>query len=202
MEDRCWQDWVADFTSEGTRFDPGVVAARVRRSSLVMVLETALTVGICLGLTGLLVYRIWVAPHPVVIAISAVVIAFVAVSAVVFFRVRQGAWRAAEQTPRALVALLRRRESSRLREARFSMKSSIALGLAVTLWIPWRLWVDWDGYCREPWRAVVGVGGIYVLLAVALFATRLWMRRRARALDILLEMERSFETGEENGGER
>ncbi len=200
MEDRTWNEWSADFKSEGARFDAGAVARRARRSSLVMAAETALTVGVCLGVTGLLVYKATVKPHPVIIAICAAVIAFLAVSAIAFFRVRRGAWRAADQTPRALIALLRRREVSRLREARFSMKSSIALGVAVTLWIPWRLWIDWEGYVREPWRAAIGVGGTYALLALALLATRRWIRRRERALETVREMARSFENGEESKG--
>jgi hypothetical protein len=200
MEDRQWREWTTDFKAGGRSLQTSDLARRLRRSSIEMAGEVGLTIAVCLGVVLLLAHRMLNKPHPVIVSISAVVIAFLAVSVVILFRLRRGSWRSAEQTPRALVALLRRREESRLREARFSMKSSIALGLAVTLWIPWRLWVDWDGYVREPWRAVLGVGGTYALLAVALLVTWRWRIRKEGALKVALEMERSFEDNEKEGG--
>lgn len=198
-DDRQWSEWMADFQGGGRPLRAPDLARRMRRSTVVMAAELGLTLTACLGVAGVLAYRLQAEPHPVVAAIVAIVIAFLAASIVAFFRVRHGAWRAAGETPRALAALLRRREESRLREARFSMRSSIILGLAVTLWIPWKLWVDWEGYAREPWRAVVGVGGVYVLLAVALVATRWWRIRKEHSLMAALEMERSFDESETGG---
>jgi hypothetical protein len=76
----------------------------------------------------------------------------------------------------------------------------IVLGSAVALWLPWKLWVDWAGYSREPWRAIVGIGGVAVLLAVSWIATRRWTRVKARSIAELVELERSYENGGSGGG--
>lgn len=201
-EERRWEEWAADFRSGGPTIRAGEVARRARRSGLALAAEAGGTVAASVGVAGVVAHRAWAEPHPVVFAIAAVVIAFLAVTAVVFFRVRRGAWRAHDRSPRELLALLRRREEARIREARFSARAALALGAAVTLWLPWKLWVDWAGYAREPWRAALGIGGVYALLAVSLFGARRWRRSRERALAAIAGMEKGSVDGGEEGGAR
>jgi hypothetical protein len=198
-EERQWSEWENDFRAGGPSIRAEEIARRVRRSTFSIAAELAVTI-VSFGVAAGLVHRMWTKPHPVVvIALAVFLIAVFAVCAIVFFRVQRGAWRSAEHTTRALLALLRRREEARLKGARFSMTLTLVVGVLFTLWVLWFLYASWDTNLREPWRAAIGIGGTYVLLPIALLSYRRWRRSRERALEKISEMERSF-VEEENAG--
>lgn len=70
---------------------------------------------------------------------------------------------------------------------RFARKATIALGVAIAPYAAWIAWAQQAFYRAEPWRAVVGFGGIVVILAALLLFLA---KKRAKILE---ERER-FET--------
>lgn len=86
----------------------------------------------------------------------------------------------------AFVALTRRRLAIEGRWLRFAERWTLALGAAILPWGVWFFAVHREQYLAEPWRAVVGFGGIAAILA----GVFLWMRRKQRKLRV---EERAFE---------
>jgi hypothetical protein len=85
------------------------------------------------------------------------------------------------------IGLRRKRLELDLKWNAFARRATIGLGLACFPWSAWMLHAGWDLYRAEPWRAVVGFGGIVVILAGVLFGLG---RKRKKIAD---ERER-FET--------
>lgn len=69
----------------------------------------------------------------------------------------------------------------------FARRATAALGLAIVPWSLWKVAADWQLYRAEPWRFVVGFGGVVVILAGLLFAST---KKRAR----LAEERERFES--------
>ena len=73
----------------------------------------------------------------------------------------------------------------------------------VAAWVPWKVYVDWEGYKAEPWRLIVGLTGIALSLGVAVgiqVFTRRKNEREALALDTLIaEMGEGDSTVREGG---
>lgn len=67
------------------------------------------------------------------------------------------------------IALRRKRLELDSRWNDFSRRAAIGLGIALTPWAAWMAYTGRDFYAAEPWRAVVGFGGIVVLLAGVLY---------------------------------
>jgi hypothetical protein len=85
------------------------------------------------------------------------------------------------------IALRRKRLELDLKWNDFARRAGIGLGLAITPWSAWMLWSGWAFYRAEPWRGVVGFGGIVVILGLVMNAVA---RRRRKICE---ERER-FET--------
>ena len=85
------------------------------------------------------------------------------------------------------IALRRKRLELDLRWNSFSRRAAMGLGILLTPWSAWMLYLGRDFYRAEPWRAVVGFGGIVVILSIVLYGLA---RKR---LKITEERER-FET--------
>lgn len=89
------------------------------------------------------------------------------------------------------VALRRKRLELDIRWNLFARRSTIGLAIAVTPWCIWMAREGWDVYRAEPWRAVIGFGGIVFILAVVHFgltkkASRL-SAERSRFEDLVAE---------------
>jgi hypothetical protein len=70
----------------------------------------------------------------------------------------------------AFVELTRKRLDADLRWNAFARRSCQVLGVVATAWSIWMLIEGWKFYLAEPWRGVIGFGGIYVILAGLFYA--------------------------------
>ncbi len=82
-----------------------------------------------------------------------------------FFEARRGLFRAPGQTVAAFVDLTRKRLTTEIEWMRFARRSTTLLAVAAVFWAVWAFVKHFDQYAAEPWRAVVGFGGVVVILA-------------------------------------
>lgn len=95
-----------------------------------------------------------------------------------FFTMRAGLFAPSAEGVEAFVALTRKRLTTELRWARAARLWTAAIAVPM---VPWCLWVflaHREAYLAAPWRAVVGFGGVVVILAGVL----LYLRNRERKL--------------------
>lgn len=75
------------------------------------------------------------------------------------------------------LSLTRKRFEDDLRWNDFSWRTCIVVSVASTAWGSWALAAGWSLYRAEPWRGIVGFGGIYVILG---FVVAMLRSKRAK----------------------
>ncbi|HEX7666156.1 MAG TPA: hypothetical protein VF407_16630 [Polyangiaceae bacterium] len=104
-----------------------------------------------------------------------------------FFKMRRGLFRAPAESVAAFVDLTRKRLASEIEWMAFAKRSTTALGIASVVWMAWALVAHLDRYAAEPWRAVIGVGGVLAILGGLAW----WIpRKHARLTSELARFER------------
>ncbi len=191
IDKELWQEWIDDFKTGGEHLPD--ISSKVRRSAMELVLEL---VGVFVVIPAVIVLAIYkasqgFAPDRIVLLVFTLIVLGISVYA--FFKFRRGAFRAQRETPRALLDLLKKQEGARLRDLALARKLLIVVGAVVTLRLPFKLWMNRVEYAEEPWRLVWGTCIIYGVLALCFFVTVLWRRKKEHALEILREIEHSFD---------
>lgn len=108
-------------------------------------------------------------------------------------------WRVASSEKRALalspgefVQTLRRRKENRRRMIRWGRYMLVAVGVFCAVWTSWFISDNWAVYQQEPWRAVVGVGGVIFFYTLAIFLHRRERRRLEEELEGIAHLERDL----------
>lgn len=168
---------------------PGEAALRVRRRTPRLVFAIAAE---WLASAIVLAFWSWVIardPHPTNIAMAVFSAAFVVVWLALLHRNLRASLAPLSGSVKATLALGVERARAQSRWTRVVHRSCLVLGAFVVPWGLSMLWAHWDVYAAEPWRAVVGFGGIYAILAVVWVissASRRAGEKEARELERLL----------------
>jgi hypothetical protein len=140
---------------------------RLRRSAAVEVTAAALSS----------TFAIWLVVHRrgalEAVLLMALILLFNGAILAHFFTVRAGTFASSGDGVEAFVALTRRRFRTQKRWAGYARRWLLVLLVAVVPWAALMLHAHWDGYAAQPWRGVVGFGGIFVIAGGVLA----WIRR-------------------------
>jgi uncharacterized membrane protein len=109
------------------------------------------------------------------------------------FHVRRATWRAPAETVVEQVRLAQRRRRADVRWLVFVLRAAVVFGLVVVAWAPFVLHAGRETYLAEPWRALVGFGGIAVILAGVAWHTRRKLQRARREADEVDALVRELE---------
>ena len=77
----------------------------------------------------------------------------------------EGTWRAGAETTAAYLDLALERRKAAVRWSTFLTRTLYVLGGAGLVFMTWMIGAHWAIYSKEPYRAVIGVGGFAVILA-------------------------------------
>jgi hypothetical protein len=180
--------WRSEWQGLGGREDfAAAVVARAakdgRRARRVVVREV-------LAALLLLVWSCWMVARsrgaPEVLAMVGFILVFTASWLTYLLALRVDFFEGSGEGVEAFVALTRRRLAIEGRWLRFVERWTLVLGVAIVPWSVWWFAVHRERYLAEPWRAVVGFGGVAAILAGVVF----WMRRKQQKLRV---EERAFE---------
>ncbi len=146
---------------------------RLRRGAAVEILATVFSTLVCLWFLARSRGEL------VTVVVCAAVLIFNGVWVTRLLTLRQGSLRAAGTELDAFLELTRRRLADDLKWNAFGRRSTAVGALFLAPWSVWMFASHYDKYMAEPWRAVVGFGGIAVILS-GLFA---YQSRKRRALE-------------------
>ncbi len=163
LELRQWQDeWNALGGEAGFARELVARAARDTRrlwlSSFLEVLAAALSSAF--SLSGV----IWSHGQPTIVAMTAIILVFNGVWLTRMFSLREGTYRGASSGVDDYVALTRKRLDGDIAFSRFARRATSVLAVLLTPWGVWMFLTHRDAYVAEPWRAVVGFGGVLAIL--------------------------------------
>lgn len=174
------ESWKAEWQSLGGREGLAAELAervrkdgrRLRRTFAVEALAALAVTGYC---AGLLLRN----PKPVVVAYCVVALLFNGVWMTRLLTLREGTMRAVGEGLDAHLDLTRRRLADDLRWNHFTRRGVQVLAVLLTPWSIWMLVEGREFYAAAPWRAVVGFGGLVVILA----AITITQRRKQKKLE-------------------
>jgi hypothetical protein len=147
---------------------------RLRRNAAVEVLASACVISFFVWR----VLRSHGSPQDVVL--TALISLFIGAWLTHFFTVRADLFGSSAEGVEAFIALTRRRLGAELKWARAARRWTLALSVLLLPWEVWMFLAHQDFYAAAPWRAVVGFGGIAVILACVYVGT-LRKERKLRA---------------------
>ncbi|MBX3231864.1 MAG: hypothetical protein KIT84_11860 [Labilithrix sp.] len=178
-EERELEVWRAEWAALGGRDDLAkTLAARVVKDGRRIKRGVAGEVAAAMLAAS---FSLWMAiasnGRPGAVVLCAGIFLFSGVWLTRLFTLREGA-RMAEGLE-GFVALTRKRLADDMRWNAFSWRATFVVGVAATAWAIWTLVAGWSFYRAEPWRGVVGFGGIYVILAAVAVGMRVRRRKIA-----------------------
>lgn len=176
MEDE-WSRLARDWQAGG--LTPSAIEARVRRGARQHRAAVAVEWVAGAAVLGFWAWQAVADPRPVTWVMGAGSVVFVVAWLVALGRTLR------PPDPVVETAMYLRMEAERARaEGRwfvFVQRALYAFGAFAVLTAGWKLVVDWELYRAEPWRGVLGFGGLVVLLGALVWFAR-WRRRRALGL--------------------
>lgn len=98
--------------------------------------------------------------------------------------------RALSEPPATFIDAMRRHGEKRLRLMYLGRYVLVAGGVFFAVWTTWFVSDNLDVYTQEPWRAVLGVGGVIILYLLAIVLHRKEAHRIEADLDDLDELAR------------
>lgn len=179
-----WQQWRDDYlapagSTPAAAPDAAALAAQVARDT------RRLWLGFAGEIAGaLFVVVFWAVivarePLPALLPMASVSVAGVVGWVGWLLYTYRGQWRPVGDTVRAHLAATLARRQAEARWFAFAQAWTALMGLAVAAWAPVIVRARWERYSAEPWRAVVGFGVAFAILAGCLVY---YGRRRTRAL--------------------
>lgn len=114
-----------------------------------------------------------------VVVLTALVLLFNGAWLMQYFSVRQDLFASSAEGVDAYIDLTRRRLSAELRWMGYARRWTIGLCVLLAPMLAWFVAYRFDAYAKEPWRAIVGIGGAVCILT-GLFV---WMRVKTRRLE-------------------
>lgn len=174
------------------------IVARARATTRRRVLEVIAEVVASALVVAFYVHAALRGAPPVVLVMGAVSSVFVAVWLGYLFHVRRATWRAPTDTVVEQVRLARRRRHADVRWWVFVGRAAAVFGLAAVALAPFLLHAGRETYLAEPWRALVGFGGIAVILGGVLWHARRKLRAARREAEEIDALVRDLE-GEGDG---
>lgn len=120
----------------------------------------------------------------VVVSACAGILVFLGVCWTRLLTLRQGSLGTAVEGLDGFVKLSRRRVTDDLGWNRFSLRATKVLAALLAPWCVWAFVARYESYRMEPWRAVVGFGGVVVILA------GLWLTQRRKQRKLEAERDR------------
>jgi hypothetical protein len=181
---------------QATAPSPSELEASVRAASRRMRVGIGVEWAASVFLVAFWVHEAIVIPHPIVFVLGAGSIVFVVVWLAMLHRTFGGAGPHGASVRDHLRATsdLARREVSWYTFARRSFRAFVGFAALV---MPWKAWVDRAGYAAEPWRAVVGFGGFFVLAGVMDLVIRAARRRAEGQVARVEAVARAFEAADD-----
>ena len=178
---------IADWQTEGVALDE--LATRARRQQRLGTLATRFGWLLVCAMTGWCAWTAWRNPHPVIIAPSIFIPLWIGAVAAWLTRLDQRARLDDAQSVSGWLAVMQRRWETEVAIARtrWPIASLVAF---VLIWVPWKLVADREFYRAEPEAAVIGFGGMALILVGVLAALRRLRRhaeRKAAALATMAE---------------
>lgn len=166
-EERELAGWRAEWNeiADGPAFERAI-GARVARDRRRLFVSAATEVGAtCLG-TAIIAWLL-ARSHgsPLILAMAIPILLFFGAWLARFFGMRRGLFRAPAEDVSTFVDLTRKRLATEIEWMRFARRSTLAIAAASLPWSAWAFAARFDRYAAEPWRAVVGFGGVVVILA-------------------------------------
>jgi hypothetical protein len=164
-------------------------SATARRQALAVAFEVAAAVFV----TAFYVHAALRGAPPVILAIGAASSVLMAVWLGYLFHVRRATWRAPAESVVEHVRLAQRRRHADVRWHLFVQRAAVVFGLVVVAWTPFVLQAGREEYLAEPWRAVVGFGGIAVILGGVAWHNRRKFQHARREADEVDALVRELE---------
>ncbi len=183
-----WEQWVNDF-KQASHSIPDI-SKNTRHSAIKQVLELIPVVVVFPGLIALVIYQTQGYPSLLggfTITISAVIL-------FLFFRGRMGAWKAEKETPRALLKLLKKQETARLKEIGPSQIILLIAAAVSTVHIPWKYLTGSQTNSIAEVAARLAV--VYVIVFGTFVVIKLRKKKKEKAIKVIMELEKSFDNGE------
>lgn len=178
-----WQQWRDDYlgvaSGPAAMPDPAALSARVKRETRRLWRGLALELLAAAGVTVFWLVLLARRATPALLPMACVSVAGVAAWVGYLVHAFRGQWMPRGDTVRAHLAATIARRQAEARWFGFALAWTAVMGLAVAAWAPVILRARWAIYQAEPWRAVVGFGVAFAILAGCL---AYYQRRRARAL--------------------
>ncbi len=176
MSDHDWDQLVSDWKSVDA--PPPRMLERARTETRRQWASLAVELAAGVMVIGFWVKALWRNPPAVTWLLGFVSIAFVILWEVSLIRTLQGTWSELGRSTHDFLALARRRRQAQVRWLRFVRNCLLGAALFGAVWGPWQYLSFRETYRAEPWRALVGFGAYYGVLA----ALALWNRRRRRTV--------------------
>ncbi|MCP4598982.1 MAG: hypothetical protein GY847_00305 [Proteobacteria bacterium] len=180
--------WISDFKQAGHRIPD--ILKKARHSSIELVLELVSIVVVFPAVIAFAVYQIQGNLNPISILIGVFAAIILGVSGYLFFRLRIGAWKTESETPRALLALLKKQEAARLKELRYSKVILFIVTAFVTVFVPVNYLLGSQKIATT--EGLVRLAICCTVLVGCFIFCRLWKRRKERAMEVIADLERSF----------
>lgn len=117
---------------------------------------------------------------------------------VMLTRNMKGTWLASAESTDAFLKVSTSRREAQVRWYRFVRKCLIGFASFVLVWGPWMLVEHWARYKAEPWRAIVGFGGIFSILLLIEISLRYSLRRLFRELQLLRSTQLALKQADED----
>lgn len=108
------------------------------------------------------------------------------------WRVSRVERRALTRAPAKFVETLRQLTESRASMIRTGRYLLVAVGVFCAVWVSWFVSENWAVYQQEPWRAVVGVGGVIVLYFLVIYLQHREQKQLEDDLTGLEQLERQL----------
>jgi xanthosine utilization system XapX-like protein len=163
-----WNDLQAEFRSGGEPIAPGELHRFRRRERLKMAFEVAAGAAVVAFYAVALLRR----PAPPLVALAIVSVLVVGGFLTYLFTTRHALLTASATDAAQWKALLRDKLDADVRANRLLGRFCIGGAVFGLLWGPWQYFAHEETYRAEPWRAVVGFGVYYAILA------GLWLHHR------------------------
>lgn len=189
MDETTWNRLSEDWQREGRLAAAGAWWERKRWIHGISTLLEAL--GGLLGV-GVALYFAVSNPKPAVIALAVFITLFMGTSFAFTVWNRRTLREGLPDDTRSFLETLRRRLEVEERLLSAGRVSFWVVTLFVAVWTPWMIGENWSAYAAEPWRAVVGVGGMLVIFAGVAVTMRRRRDKLTRESTWLRDLEEEF----------
>ena len=196
-DDSEWNRWTEDFLDDAASASPPVAPEKLvdhaRRETRRMALGLAAEVVAAVGVVAFWVWVVSRRPSDTVVAMAGASFAFMVAWVAYLVHVQRSAWSSHGASVRDHMELALRRRHAEARWFTFAQAATALFGLVVAAWAPFMLRAHWALYRAEPWRAIVGFGTAFAILAACLVY---YGRRRDRARREARAWAKALEEGE------